>query len=147
MNQSSVLEELAGPSPSDHQTSPVVEIAAPEDRPRLAASLLAFQAAMYFVTALEAAAMGALSGSAVGWGPAVLSLLLTVALLRCAHRVRHNRPWRRVRVLEFSLLGWAAIDLALAVFLSGTGLGLLPTVTRIAVPVTVLALLSRRKVR
>ena len=102
---------------------------------------------MYFVTALEAAAMGAFSGSAVGWGPATLSLLLTVALFRCAHRVRNTRPWRRVRFLEFLLLGWTAIDLALAVFLNGTGLGLLPTVTRIAVPVTVLALLSRKKVR
>ena len=102
---------------------------------------------MYLVTAVEAAAMGALSGNAAGWAPAILSLLLAMALLRCAHRVRNNRPWRRVRVLEFSLLGWAAIDLALAVLLSGTGLGLLPTVTRIAVPVTVLALLSRKKVR
>ena len=147
MNQSTVLAEPPGPARLDPQTSPAVEIAAADDRPRLAASLLAFQAAMFFVTALEAAAMGALSGSAVGWGPAILSLLLTVALLRCAHRVRHNRPWRRVRVLEFLLLGWAAIDLALAVFLSGTGLGLLPTVTRIAIPVTVLVLLSRKKVR
>ena len=144
MNQSSVLEE---PALVDDQSSPVLAIAAPDDRPRVAASLLAFQAAMYVVTAIEAAAMGALSGNAAGWGPAILSLLLAMALLRCAHRVRHERPWRRVRVLEFSLLGWAAIDLALAVFLSGTGLGLLPTVTRIAIPVTVLALLSRKKVR
>ncbi len=147
MNQSSVLEELAGPPQFDRQASRGVEIAAPDDRPRLAASLLAFQAAMYFVTALEAAAMGALSGNAAGWGPAILSLLLAIALLRCAGRVRNSRPWRRVRVLEFSLLGWAAIDLALAVVLSGTGLGLLPTITRIAVPVTVLALLPRQKVR
>jgi hypothetical protein len=52
-----------------------------------------------------------------------------------------------VRVLEFSLLGWAAIDLALAAFLSSTGLGLLPTVTRFAIPVTVIVLLSRKQVR
>ena len=102
---------------------------------------------MYFVTAIEAAVMGAISGNAAGWGPAILSLLLAIALLRCARRVRNSRPWRRVRVLEFSLLGWAAIDLALAVFLSGTGLGLLPTVTRIAIPVTVIVLLSRKQVR
>lgn len=118
-----------------------------EERPRLAASLLAFQAAMYLVTAVEAAAMGAISGNAAGWGPSILSLLLAIALLRCAHRVRSNRPWRRVRVLEFSLLGWAAIDFALAVFLSGTWLGLLPTLTRIAVPATVIVLLARKQVQ
>jgi hypothetical protein len=101
---------------------------------------------MYVVTSVEAAAMSAISGAA-GWGPVVLSLLLVVALFRCAHRVRNNRPWRRVRILEFSLLGWAAIDLALAVFLGSTRLGLLPTLTRIAVPVTVIVLLSRKQVR
>ena len=144
MNQSSVLEEAPGLSLVD---DPTVAIAAPDDRPRLAASFLTFQAAMYLVTAIEAAVMGAISGNAAGWGPAILSLLLAVALLRCARRVRNSRPWRRVRVLEFSLLGWAAIDLALAVVLSGTGLGLLPTVTRIVIPVTVLVLLSRKQLR
>jgi hypothetical protein len=143
MNQSSVLAEpsVRLPDLAEPNRAPA------DDRLRLAASLLAFQAAMYVVTALEAAAMGALSGSAVGWGPAILSLLLSVALLRCAQRVRNNRPWRRVRVLEFSLLGWAAIDLALAAFLSSTWLGLLPTLTRIAVPATVIVLLSRKQVR
>jgi hypothetical protein len=58
----------------------------------LAASLLAFQAAMYIVTAVEAAAMGAVSGNAAGWGPVVLSLLLAIALLRSGHRVRQTAP-------------------------------------------------------
>jgi hypothetical protein len=147
MNQSTVLAEPPGPSLVGAQSGQAPAIAEPYDRPRLATSLLAFQAAMYFVTALEAAAMGAISGNAAGWGPSVLSLLLAIALLRCAHRVRNNRPWRRVQVLEFSLLGWVAIDLALAVFLSGTWLGLLPTLTRIVVPVTVIVLLSRKRVR
>ena len=141
MNQSSVLAEsvvlLVPPVESRH-------IAGPDDRPQVAASLLAFQAAMYIVTAVEAAAMSAVSGNAAGWGPVVLSLLLAMALLRSGQRVRHNRPWRRVRVLEFSLLGWAAIDLALAVFLAGTGLGLLPTITRIVIPVAVIMLLARK---
>jgi len=144
MNQSSVLEEARG---SSLVASPTPAIAAPDDRAGLAASLLAFQAAMYVVTAVEAAAMGAISGNAAGWGPSILSLILAIALLRCAHRVRNDRPWRRVRVLEFSLLGWAAMDLALAEFLSGAGLGLLPTVTRIAIPVTVIVLLARKQVR
>lgn len=147
MNQATVLAEPSGPSLVDAQSGHALVIAPPDDRPLLAASLLAFQAAMYFITALEAAAMGAISGNAAGWGPSVLSLLLTIALLRCAYRVRNDRPWRRVRVLEFSLLAWAAIDLALAVFLSGAWLGLLPTLTRITVPVTVIVLLSRKQVR
>jgi hypothetical protein len=142
MNQTSVLAEPAVLPPGLAEPDP----ASADDRRRLAASLLAFQAAMYFVTAVEAAAMSVIAGPA-GWGPVVLSLLLVVALLRCAHRVRNNRPWRRVRVLEFSLLAWAAIDLALAVFLTSTWLGLLPTLTRIAVPMTVIVLLSIRKVR
>jgi hypothetical protein len=142
MNQTSVLAEPAVLPPSLAEPDP----APADDRRRLAASLLAFQAAMYVVTAVEAAAVSAISGAA-GWGPVVLSLLLVVALLRYAHRVRNNRLWRRVRVLEFSLLGWAAIDLALAMFLSNTWLGLLPTLTRIAVPVTVLALIPGKKVR
>ena len=144
MNQSSVLAKTSASSLVDASTQAV---AASDDRPLLAASLLAFQAAMYFVTAVEAAVMGAISGNAAGWGPAILSLLLATALLRCAHRARNSRPWRRVRILEFSLLGWAAIDIALAVFLSGSGLGLLPTVTRIAIPVTVIVLLARKQVR
>ena len=142
MNQTSVLAEPAVLPPGLAEPDP----APADDRRRLAASLLAFQAAMYVVTAVEAAAMSAIAGGA-GWGPVVLSLLLVVALLRCAHRVRNNRPWRRVRVLEFSLTAWAAIDLALAVFLTSTWLGLLPTLTRIAVPMTVIVLLSIRKVR
>jgi hypothetical protein len=142
MNQTSVLAEPAVLPPGLAEPDP----APADNRRRLAASLLAFQAAMYVVTAVEAAALSAISGAA-GWGPVVLSLLLVVALLRYAHRVRNNRLWRRVRVLEFSLLGWAAIDLALAMFLSNTWLGLLPTLTRIAVPVTVLALIPGKKVR
>jgi hypothetical protein len=142
MNETSVLAEPAVLPPGLAEPDP----ASADDRRRLAASLLALQAAMYFVTAVEAAAMSAISGAA-GWGPVVLSLLLVVALFGCTHRVRNNRPWRRVRVLEFSLLAWAAIDLALAVFLTSTWLGLLPTLTRIAVPVTVIVLLSIRKVR
>ena len=47
---------------------------------------------MYFVTALEAAVMGAISGNAAGWGPAILSLLLATALLRCAHREETADP-------------------------------------------------------
>jgi hypothetical protein len=142
MNQTSVLAEPAvlPPGLAEPREAP------DEGRPRLAASLLTFQAAMYVVTAVEAAAMSAISGAA-GWGLVVLSLLLVFALLRSARRVRQHRPWRRVRVLEFSLLGWAAIDLALAVFLSTDWLGLLPTLTRIAVPVTVIVLLSKKQVR
>ena len=150
MNQSSVLGELSVfPSPllEPQSLAGVGSAARDGDRPRLAASLLAFQAAMYFVTAIEAAALGAVSGNAGGWGPVVLSLLLAIALLRCGYRVRKNRPWGRVRVLEFSLLGWAAIDLALAVFLNSTGLGLLPTVTRIAIPAAVIVLLRRKPAR
>jgi hypothetical protein len=140
MNQTSVLAEPAVLPPGLAEPDP----ASADDRRRLAASLLAFQAAMYVVTAVEAAGMSAIAGAA-GWGPVVLSLLLVVALVRCARRVRNNRPWRRVRVLEFSLLGWAAVDLTLAMFLSNAWLGLLPTLTRIAVPVTVLALIPGKE--
>jgi hypothetical protein len=51
-----------------------------------------------------------------------------------------------VKVLESSLLGWAGIDLALALVLSNTGLGLLPTITRIGIPLAVIVLLSRKHV-
>ena len=88
MNQSSVLEEAPG-SPLVDAPTPVI---APDDRPRLAASLLAFQAAMYLVTAVEAAVMGAISGNAAGWGPAILSVLLRRRLLRLRHRVRNSDP-------------------------------------------------------
>jgi hypothetical protein len=138
MNQSRLIDPVLV------ESHPVVALS--EDRPRLAASLLAFQAATYIVTAIEAAAMSAVSGNAAGRGPVVLSLLLAIALLRCGHRVRQNRPWRRVRVLESSLLGWAGIDLALAGFLTNTGLGLLPTITRIGIPLAVVVLLSRKHV-
>lgn len=143
MNESSVLVEPAALPPALAESQP----APAEDRPRLAASLLAFQAAMYIVTAIEAAAISAVTGNAAGWGPVVFSLLLAITLLWSGRRVKANRPWRRVRVLESALLGWAGIDLALAVFLSNTGLGLLPTITRIGIPVAVIVLLSRKQVR
>ena len=143
MNQSLVLAEPAVLPLAPIEAQPITGLG---DRLLLVASLLAFQAAMYLVTAVEAAAMSAVSGNAAGWGPVVLSLLLAVALLRSGQRVRHHRPWRRVRVIEFSLLGWAAIDMALAVFVAGTGLGLLPTVTRIVIPVSVIVL-ARKPVR
>lgn len=118
--------------------------AASGDRSQLAAALLALQGAMYIVTAIEAAGISAVTGNAAGWGPVVMSLLLASALLRSRRRVRLHRSLRRVRVLEWLLLGWAGIDLALAVFLNDTGLGLLPTLTRFGIPVAIIVLLYQR---
>jgi hypothetical protein len=100
---------------------------------------------MYTVAAIEATVVGVGLGNAAGFAPAVLSLALALGLFWSGTRLRKHRGWKRVKVLEWALLVWAGIDLVLALVLSDTGLGLLATLTRIFVPVSVIGLLRIRK--
>ncbi|MGH8923475.1 MAG: hypothetical protein ACRDWA_02340 [Acidimicrobiia bacterium] len=102
------------------------------DRRDLAASLLGLEAALYLVTAVEAMAMAGFSGN-IRAGGALTSFLLTVVLLILRARIRTGR-FRFVRGLHWLFLVWAAVDLALAVFLAGTGLLLVAVLTRVILP-------------
>lgn len=124
--------ETAGPPPVD------------DDRLDLAASLLGFQGMLFIVTAAEAGLMAALSGNASGVGPVVTSLTLAAFALIARVGLRKGQARRTVHVLQWSLLIWAAIDLALALFLTGNVLPMVGMVSRVGLPVAVLVL-TRRK--
>ncbi|MGH8926902.1 MAG: hypothetical protein ACRDWH_01005 [Acidimicrobiia bacterium] len=111
----------------------------------LASALLAFQAAIYVVTAIEAAAISAVSRNAAGWGPVLLSTLLAFFLLTVRSRIRRGRFIRVVRISEWSLLLWAGIDLALGLVMNGAWPVLVSVSSRIVVPGAVLALLARSR--
>jgi hypothetical protein len=82
-----------------------------------------------------------------------LSVLLTggvavATLVLAAGLGRRFRPARRmVMGLEAIILLFALVDLGLAVFMADRLLGLVPLLTRVVLPITVIVLLHRRPVR
>lgn len=92
----------------------------------------------------------ALAGTVGSLGP---SLLLTIAaaagsLGLAAGLRRHSRLARRFTFfVEGAILMLALVDLALALLLAHRPLDLMPTITRLVMPVAVLVLLRRPSVR
>jgi len=117
---------------------------ADDDRFDLAASFLGFQGLLFIVTAAEAGFMAAVSGNAAGVGPVVTSLTLAALALVARVGLRKGRARRPVRVMQWSLLIWAAIDLALALLLAGNVLPMVGMVSRVGLPLAVLVLTRRR---
>lgn len=116
------------------------------DRLGLAGSLVAFQGLLFIITALEAALLAAISGNAAGSGPVIISASLALFSLVARARLRKGRTIRLVRVFQWSLIVWAAIDLALALWLSGTVLPLVSIASRVGLPVAVLMLTRRNRI-
>lgn len=116
------------------------------DRLGLAASLVGFQGLLFIITAVEAGLLAAISGNAAGSGPVTISASLAIFSLIARARLRKGRTRRLVRLFQWLLLAWAAIDLALALFLTGTVLPLVSFVSRVALPVTVLVLTRRNRI-
>ena len=113
----------------------------------VAATLVFMQGAIGVMSVVEAGV-----AAAVGFAPVtnlLLTAVLTVGLFAMARglrrRSRRARKWT-LRI-EALLVFWAALDLALALFLAHTGLGLVATITRLVVPISVFWLLRRSDVR
>lgn len=126
------------------------EAAAPtsteSDRLGLAASLVGFQGLLFIITALEAGFMAAVSGNAAGSGPVIISAGLALLVLIARARLRKGGAKKIVRVFEWSILVWAAIDLALALVLTGTVLPLVSFLSRVGLPVAVLVFTRRNRI-
>ena len=116
-------------------------LAPPAPQLALAASLLGVQSMLFLITAIEAALLASVFGNAVST-PALGSAAFAVVLLVTQARVRRGQG-RPARLLEWMLLIWAGLDLGLALFLAGSGLGLTASITRIGLPVAVLILVPR----
>lgn len=113
----------------------------------VAATLVFMQAAIGVLSIVESGV-----ATAAGFAPPTNLLLtagLTVVLFSLARglRRRSSRARRWTLRLESLLVVWATVDLALAVFLAHSGLGLVTTVTRLIVPIVVFRLLRRPATR
>ena len=110
--------------------------------------LLLIQGGIAVLSTLEVAVAGWALGPAVG-PLVILNLLAAILTLGAARGVaRRSRRSRRLAVsLEGIVLAFALIDLALALLLAQRSLELVPVLTRIVLPVTVIRLLRRREIR
>ena len=110
--------------------------------------LLLMQGAIATVSTVEALVGSAAFGAPIS-AVVVLSCIGAVVTLWCAARIGNGS--RRVRKLviiaELTWLTFAGFDLALSLLLTQTPLELVPTLTRIVLPVAVIVLLRRPQVR
>ena len=110
--------------------------------------LLLVQGGIAVLSTLEVAVAGLALGPAVG-PLVILNLAAAVLTLGAAGGVaRRSRRSRRLAItLELIVLAFAIIDLALALVLAKRSLELVPVLTRLALPVTVIRMLRRREIR
>ena len=109
--------------------------------------LLLIQGGIAVLSTLEVAIAG-LAGPAVA--PLVLLNVLAAILTLVAARgvARRSRRSRRLAIsLEWIVLAFAVLDLALALFLAKRSLELVPVLTRFVLPLAVVRMLRRRDIR
>jgi len=126
--------------------------AAPRGILELARVVVLLQGAILVATTLEALVWAGFFGPTAGpsivlsGGAAALTLAAAWALGRPAGRlVRLARRW--TLIAETGVIAVALIDLGLAFAIAGAPFGLVPALTRLAIPVAVIVLLSRPTVR
>ena len=110
--------------------------------------LVLIEAAIASVMAIEALAAIAFSGPAAA--PLVVAAVLAAAATLWLVRGigRRSKRARKVAIwLQVGILIVAALDLLLAILLAQRGLELVPTLTRVVLPVTVFRLLRKPDVR
>ena len=110
--------------------------------------LLLIQGGIAVLSTVEVAVAGMALGPAVA-PLVILNLLAAVLTLGAARGVaRRSRRSRRLAILlEWIVLAFAIIDLALALFLAQRSLEVGPVLTRLALPVAVIRMLRRREIR
>lgn len=114
------------------------------ERHQIAGSLLSVQAALTFVTGIEAALMAAGTGNSAGAFPALASFGWALLLLVARTRLGAGKGRRLVKWIEGSLLVWSTINLALAIFLIESGIGLMATISGFVLPILVLLMVLRK---
>lgn len=112
------------------------------DLVEVARVLVLMQGAVLVATAIEAAIFGLAFGPAAG--PAFLfSACAAVLTLATARGLGRRRRWaRRVTIVaEAAIFAGALLELGLSLLVLGAGIGLVPILTRLVVPVVVIAAL------
>ncbi len=110
--------------------------------------LVLVQGGIAFVTALQSLAMAAFLGAPLGlliplgFFAAALTLVLAGKISGRSRRAR-----KAVVILQVLWLFGAAVDLALSLVLAKRGFGLVPLLTRVALPYSIFRLLRRPLVR
>ena len=110
--------------------------------------LLLIQGGIAVTSTIEVFLVGAFTGFLIA--PLILlTLVAAIVTLGAARGVRlRSRRARRVTLwAEGTILVFALIDLLLAIFLARRGLALVPTVTRIVLPIAIMRTLRRPSVR
>lgn len=113
----------------------------------VAATLVFMQGALGVMSIVESGV-----AMAAGFAPPtnlLLTAMLTIVLFALARGLRRRSSRSRTWTLriEALLVIWATVDLAIALFLTQSGLGLVATVTRLIVPIAVFRMLRRPAVR
>jgi hypothetical protein len=111
------------------------------DRLRLVRLLLLIQGIVTAISAAEAT-VASTAGLAAPWSP-LPSLVVAAALFVAASRIGGGLP-RWARGIEWTILAVAVVDLGLSVWLVQTPMPPVPVLTRIALPILVLAAGGRR---
>jgi hypothetical protein len=133
-------------------TTPPSEASATEDavdtRVDVVRILLLVQGGIAVTSTIEVFLVGAFTGFFIA---PLMALTLTAAIvtLWASHGVRlRSRRARKVTFwAEGAIVVFAIFDLLLAIFLARRGLALVPTVTRIVLPIAIMRTLRRPQVR
>ena len=110
--------------------------------------LLLVQGAIAFVATAEVLVVGIATGGVLA-PLAVVNLIGAVVTLRMASQIGFgSRRTRKITVLlQVGWLLFAAIDLALALFITQRGLELVPLLTRVVLPLTIFRMLRTQRAR
>lgn len=109
-------------------------------------ALVVLQGAMLVLASIESLVMNAISGFALV-GVLGLTVGSATLALRTARGLRERRRWaRRVTLIaEWGVLTLGSIEVVATMALAGTPPGLVPVITGIVMPVSVLVLLRKTK--
>jgi hypothetical protein len=129
------------PGPLGDTVPPAPVLPAPSDRLRLARLLVLLEVLVAAVSAVEATVVAAV-GFGV-FGSAVVTVALAVALAWQAGRLGRGRVTRTLRLCQWAFLGFAAIDLVIALFLVHGVLLPVSLLVRVVLPVGILRLTRR----
>ena len=106
------------------------------------------QGAVLVATTIEAAIFGVAFGPAAG-SAFVLTACAAVLTLATARGLGRRRRWARkvTIVAEVAILAGALLELGLSLLVLGAAIGLVPILTRVVVPIVVIAALRSRAAR
>jgi hypothetical protein len=135
-------------TPAAAEATTAEHLAPPDSRVDVVRILLLIQGGIAVTSTIEVFLVGAFTGFFIA--PLMLLTLVAAVLTLWAARGVRLRS-RRARKVTFwaqgTILAFAIIDLLLAIFLARRGLALVPTVTRIVLPVAIMRTLRRPQVR